>query len=198
MTTVFIIFGLLIVTVIALLYYKTNYYYYKSDTGIMYKVVDYPDKYEAAKTIDTINMYLVEVLRQIKKDIEAKFNFGKRDYFVNNIIKNYDPTLIKENPPTNSDTAYVVNKGDEFVICLRNKETKQLHDIELLKFVALHELTHIGSYEMGHEREFWGNFSWLLKYLNKAGLYEPTDYRKNNVVYCGLKVTNNPFYASLD
>lgn len=188
----------MIVTIILILYYKTNYYYYKSDTGIIYKIVDYPDKYEAAKLIDTINLYLVDVIRQIKKDIEVNFNFGKRNYFVKNIVKNYDPTIIKENPPTNSDTAYVINKGDEFVLCLRKKETKELHDIDILKFVALHELTHIGSIETGHEYEFWSNFSWLLKYLNKAGLYEPTNYKKSPVIYCGLKVTNNPFYVDLD
>lgn len=198
MNAIFVIFGLLVIGIIILLYYNTNYYYYKSDTGITYKVVDYPDKYEAAKLIDSINMYLIEVIRQIKKDIEAGFNFGKREYFVKNILKNYDPTLICENPPNNSDTAYVVNKGDEFVVCLRNKQTKQLHDISILKFVALHELSHIGSIEMGHAEEFWGNFSWFLKYLNKAGLYEPTNYKQNPVIYCGLKVTNNPFYVSLD
>lgn len=198
MRGIFIILGLIILVIILLLYYQTNYYYYQSDTGIVYKVVDYPDRNEAAKLIDQVNLYLIEVMRQLKKDIEKDYDFGKRKYFVDNIIKNYDPTLIKENPPTNSDTAYVINKGDEFVLCLRDKQTKQLHDLDILKFVALHELTHIGSIEMGHEHEFWGNFSWFLKYLNKAGLYQPTDYKKEPVIYCGLKVSNNPFYVDID
>lgn len=183
---------------ITLLIYKTNYFYYRSESGIVYKVVNYSDKQDAAIIIDKINIFLISVIRQLKKDVDAGYNFGKRKYFVLNMIKFYDPTIIKENPPTNGDTAYVVNKGDEFVMCLRDKSSKQLHDIELLKFVALHEISHIGSYEMGHNTEFWGNFSWLLKYLNKAGLYNPVDYSKQPVVYCGLRVAHNPFYMNLD
>ena len=45
------------------------------------------------------------------------------------------------------------------------------------------------------KEEFVENFKWLLQNANKLGYYEPVNYQKSPITYCGVKVTNNPYYG---
>ena len=38
-------------------------------------------------------------------------------------------------------------------------------------------------------------FKFILKEAYQAGLYSPKNYQADPIVYCGVKVTNNPFYS---
>ena len=59
-------------------------------------------------------------------------------------------------------------------------------------FVAIHELSHMMSIDMGHTKEFWDNMKYLLNEASKLGIYSPVDYYKNPVMYCGMKIDNTP------
>ncbi|HAF76958.1 MAG TPA: hypothetical protein DCG42_06505 [Maribacter sp.] len=61
-------------------------------------------------------------------------------------------------------------------------------------FVALHELAHIASKSIGHTKEFWDNFKFILQNAVKIKIYNPVDYKKENKNYCGMKITDNPLY----
>ena len=61
-------------------------------------------------------------------------------------------------------------------------------------FVAIHELAHIASETVGHNDEFWNNFKFLLDNAVEIKIYSPVDYKKNNIEYCGMKITDNPYY----
>jgi predicted metal-dependent hydrolase len=61
-------------------------------------------------------------------------------------------------------------------------------------FVALHELTHVLTTSIGHKDEFWANFKYVLQHAKSAGIYEPIDYKKEPQQYCGMTITDNPFY----
>ena len=156
-----------------------------------------PDPDAASRTLDALKEYAAQVINTLRADMQAGVNFGDRAYFVRDMVEQYDPARVRENPPNNEDTAFVVDKGDDFAVCLRDRGTHAILDMSILRFVMLHEMSHIGSRQTGHPDEFWSNFAWLLRYLHRRGMYQPIDYSRAPVNYCGLIVNNNPFYSSL-
>jgi predicted metal-dependent hydrolase len=61
-------------------------------------------------------------------------------------------------------------------------------------FVAIHEIAHIMTLSVGHTEEFWQNFKFLLEHAVQLGIYEPIDYKKNPKNYCGMTISDNPYY----
>jgi len=92
------------------------------------------------------------------------------------------------------ETAYTINKGTKMMFCLRDRKTLKLHDVDTLLFVALHEISHIGNKAWEHGTDFWEIFKFVLKEANESGVYTPVNYAKENIVYCGLTVTYNPYF----
>jgi WLM domain len=114
---------------------------------------------------------------------------------VKKLVKNFNPKKISETLPTSELTAYSENKGEKIAFCLNKSKTgTTLIDINTLMFVALHELTHVLTISIGHKDEFWTNFKYVLQNAKSAGIYEPVDYKKEPQQYCGMTITDNPFY----
>jgi len=59
----------------------------------------------------------------------------------------------------------------------------------------LHELSHVMTKSVGHTDEFWGNYKFLLKEAAEIGIYDPIDYAKEPQRYCGMTITDNPYYG---
>ena len=72
--------------------------------------------------------------------------------------------------------------------------TFKLIDENTLTFLAVHELAHVMTESVGHTKEFWQNFKFLLKDAVKMGIYTPVDYKKKPKSYCGMNITDNPYY----
>ena len=114
---------------------------------------------------------------------------------INRLVKGFNPDKISETLPTSEFTAYSENKGEKLAFCLnKTKNGKKLIDENTLMFVALHELSHIMTESVGHNQEFWKNFKFLLKNAKEINIYVPVDYKKNNGHYCGMDLTDNPYY----
>lgn len=114
---------------------------------------------------------------------------------VKRLVKNFNPDSISETLPTSKLTAYSENKGEKIAFCLNNtKEGNNLIDMETLTFVAIHELSHVMSIDIGHGDEFWTNFKYLLENAEDAGIYKNVDYKNNPKTYCGMKITDNPYF----
>ena len=110
-------------------------------------------------------------------------------------LKNFNPKKIYETLPTSVYTAYSENKGEKLAFCTTTtKEGNKLIDENTLMFVALHELSHIMTKSTGHTTEFWQNFKFLLENAVKIKIYEPVDYKKKNTKYCGMTISDNPYY----
>jgi len=130
-----------------------------------------------------------ELNLHIKKKYSDKPN-------VKRLYENFNPTKIKEILPTSSYTAYSENKGEKMAFCVtKNKKGNQLIDENTLTFVAIHELGHIMTKSIGHTEEFWDNFKFLLQNAVEIGIYKPVDYSKKPKQYCGMKITDNPYYS---
>lgn len=120
---------------------------------------------------------------------------GRLKGIVRRIVENYNPEVIHENDPDAGDgTSYTIDKGKKLIICLRNKQTKKLHDDHTMMFVVLHELSHMGNKNWGHKRDFWEIFKFILHEAKEAGHHMPVDYRYRPMNYCGLLIDYNPYY----
>ena len=62
--------------------------------------------------------------------------------------------------PTSEFTAYSENKGRKIAFCLNKKKENDnnLIDENTLMFVAIHEMAHITTESIGHDKTFWDNF----------------------------------------
>jgi hypothetical protein len=47
---------------------------------------------------------------------------------------------------------------------------------------------------VGHKQEFWQNFKFVLENAKESGIYKPVDYKKSPEQYCGMTITDNPYY----
>jgi len=117
------------------------------------------------------------------------------DTDVQRLVKNFNPKRISETLPTSELTAYSENKGEKLAFCLsKSKNSATLIDINTLTFVSIHELAHIMTKSIGHKQEFWQNFKFLLENAKEAKIYKPEDYKKKPKGYCGMTITDNPYY----
>lgn len=117
------------------------------------------------------------------------------DERVQRMVQKFNPTKISETLPTSEHTAYSENKGEKIAFCLnKQKNGTKLIDINTLTFVAIHELAHVMTESEGHKQEFWQNFKFLLEQAKAANIYNPVDYKNNPEPYCGMEITDNPYY----
>ena len=114
---------------------------------------------------------------------------------VKRLVLNFNPATFSETLPTSEHTAYSENKGEKIALCLnKHSNGNKLIDTNTLTFVALHELAHIMTSSEGHKQIFWQNFKFLIKCAEDAGIYSPIDYKLNPVSYCGMEITDNPYF----
>ena len=115
---------------------------------------------------------------------------------VKRLVEKFNPKRVYETLPTSEYTAYSENKGEKIAFCVtKQKEgNEDLIDENTLMFVGIHELAHVASKKIGHGDEFWKNFKFLLIDAKEIGVYEPQDYKKKNVSYCGMQITDNPYF----
>lgn len=102
-----------------------------------------------------------------------------------------DRTSIYENAPDSDLTSFSVNKGEELAFCLKSKKTGNIHDINLLMYVAVHEMAHIACPEIGHGDLFKKVFRFLIIEAIDLGLYKKVDYNETPVEYCGMILSSS-------
>lgn len=181
---------ILIITILAI-YYIYNYYInqglikVKSDIdNTEYTVQIKEDAKEAADLIAIIKNKLKTLLEHLQK------TYGSSDSRVAMLTANYRPERVSEGVDTPGYTSYSVNKGEQIVLCLRNKD--KLMDVNTMMFVVLHEFAHLATESIGHTEEFWTNFKWILEESMNIGIYARQDFKTTNVDYCGIKITSSP------
>lgn len=115
---------------------------------------------------------------------------------VKRLVEGFNPARISETLPTSELTAYSENKGEKIAFCLNRQKGNddQLIDVSTLTFVAMHELAHIMTESIGHKQDFWANFKFLLENAKTAGVYQPVDYKNRPQEYCGMTITDNPYF----
>ena len=204
-------YGIIIIILVLILFvteYKQNVREYFTTSRKVsdldqrsYKVVSgFTNTQDAANRMSALHAFIIRVLGNLKKKYVINMEGTAQDAsFVQRVLDRYNPdVLFENNPKMGEETSYVLNKGDKFAICLRSKNVGELgefHDENILQFVALHEMTHLGTTTYGHNAEFWGRFRFMIEQAALARLHVPVDYSRKRVVYCGLPVTKNPYFG---
>tara|TARA_Y100000996_G_C22359203_1_gene576156 strand:- start:16 stop:591 length:576 start_codon:yes stop_codon:yes gene_type:complete len=152
--------------------------------NIVYIVRDLPDAKEAADRLSEINTKVLRLIDSIKDQ--------KKDG-VDRLKENYNPNNLSETGINAKYTSYSVNKGEKISICLRNKMNNTFEDTNTVMFVVLHELSHVMTKTVGHDKTFWENMSYLLHEAEKIGIYNHQDYGKIPVDYCGMEINSTPY-----
>lgn len=171
--------------------------------GNIYKVdARYDDKEIAADYIGKMNVFSINLLKKMKEVYLSEDGLTNEtpEYMkgrdaINILLKRFNSDSFKENDSTDPNkTSYTTDKGRIIALCLREKNSgkNKLHDIELIKFVLLHELAHCITVSYDHNLDFWVNFRFLLEFCVRYNLYKSIDYVKNKTVYCGLEVEYSP------
>lgn len=158
--------------------------------GEKYLVRNLPDKQDAADRLARTRAKLLRLMRELHASNPEK-------PLVKQIMRNFDaaPSRFSESTPDASYTSYSVNKGEKVYMCLRQRnEREELVDENIITFVALHEMSHIGTHEIGHTPLFWNNFAWILKRAEEMDIYEYTNFSAHPVEYCGIHITDQPTY----
>ena len=142
----------------------------------------------AADRLASVNLKMKKLVDHCHKKYPSREN-------VKRLVKGYNPKEIYETLPTSEFTAYSQNKGEKIAFCLdTEKNDGKLIDMNTLTFVAIHELSHVACESVGHTNEFWTNFKFLLEEAAKINIYTPVDYKKQPQKYCGMTITDNPYF----
>ena len=138
---------------------------------------------------------LAEITQNMKKlVVYLGEKFPQREN-VKRLVKNFNPRKISETLPTSKFTAYSENKGEKLAFCTTTtKKGNKLIDKNTLMFVALHEMSHIATKSVGHTTEFWENFKFLIENGKKINIYNPVDYKESPKEYCGMTISDSPYY----
>jgi hypothetical protein len=151
---------------------------------------------EREKVKDAVNL-LGKVVSKMEKFIQILNEKFPEDVRVQRLVKNFNPKKVNETLPTSTYTAYSENKGEKTAFCLNKKsktDNSHLIDEHTLTFVAIHELSHDMSSQIGHKSEFWDNFYFLLEEAKIAKIHEPKNYKESPAEYCGMTIHDNPYY----
>jgi predicted metal-dependent hydrolase len=181
----FIIFVLIIIVVFYIKKYYGEVEYVKSSVnGETYLVRKLPNKHKAADMLAQLS----EDCKTLIKHLVAKYPDNED---VLRLYGNFGHKDMSEGSPESGYTSYSVNK-DTIVLCLRQKENPaEFADTNVIRYVLYHELGHLMTASIGHTKEFWDNFKFILKEAVEIGVYQKIDYAKQPMPYCGIKVTSS-------
>jgi hypothetical protein len=183
---------IVLVTIIIYLIYsiKNTGLVHAEFDGQIYMVQEHKDKNKAVdlliKLKDDLEIVAQKSLERAKKENNKPFI----DY-ISIITKKLNTVFIREVEKDSPYTSYSVNKGEELVFCLRNKETFEFYDYNKILYVAVHEIAHIGCPEVGHTELFFKLNKYLLETSQQIGLYSYNDYNTIPEEYCGIQIYTN-------
>ena len=187
------ILGILVVAYIAMYVKSARYPMSLTQSTVdkeYYLVRNLPDKQEACDRLARVRAKIL-ILRTFFQQTHMDKPFVKQ------MVENFDCSAMRfsESTPDAQYTSYSVNKGEKVYMCLRQRNDKEeLVSENIVLFVALHEMSHVGTSSIGHTPEFWNHFAWVLEQAERVKIYEYTDFAAHPVEYCGVHITDSPTY----
>jgi predicted metal-dependent hydrolase len=183
----------LIIIIFVILYFIYNYFY-KYDNLVKIKSViddeyywvrDKNDKAKAANTLAQIKINMKKLVNYLQAN---QNKFPENLSYIKDLVSRTQKINIMETPQDEKYTSYTINKGEKIVFCLRSKILDNIHDMNTLMYVVIHEMAHVGCPEYGHTPLFKKIFKFLLQQSIIIGIYKSVDYRINPQNYCGMTI----------
>jgi hypothetical protein len=185
-----ILISIIIIFIYILYIIKKNRLTLVETNNSKFMVYNDENKIESAKLLSILVDRMYKLRNYL---INNKKKYEEYEEYINLLEKNLNTerTTIYENIPDSNLTSYTINKGEELGFCLKSKITGKFHDINLLMYVAIHEMAHIACPEIGHDELFKNIFMFLTIEAINMGLYKKTDYESNNIEYCGMILSSS-------
>ena len=193
MAVIEIIFCLLISIFLYILYIRQN----KSTVlnikknDLMFTIINENNKLLNKKKINLMtnvitNMYKLK--NYLYKNIDK---YPKHSKYINLLYLNLNinKTNIYETVYDNNVTSYTINKGEKIFLCL--KDNNELHDINIIMYVDIHELAHLACPSVGHDTLFQDIFKFLIETSILINIYKYNNYHTTPSNYCNIKITSN-------
>tara|TARA_Y100000816_G_C26106106_1_gene587920 strand:- start:672 stop:1199 length:528 start_codon:yes stop_codon:yes gene_type:complete len=143
------------------------------------------DKYTLQKieTLKTLNLNIEKLISELKVSEYSNQENVKK------LFTNWSGFIEELDVNNKNVFAYNVNKGESISICLVNSKTNQINGMNELIYVTLHELAHVMTDNYEHNKEFWENFNFLIKFAKSKNIYNEVNYDKNKVSFCNDYLT---------
>lgn len=185
-----IIILLLIIVVLFFNTTKGEVKYVTSDIdGERYLVRDLEDKSKAANMLARLKKNILKLKTHL---VSNKEQYKEFEEYINQLSQKIKGVEISESSEDSVYTSYSVNKGEQIVFCLRSKNRKnRLHDMNLVMYVALHEIAHVACPEFGHTDLFKKIFAFFTKVAIDKGMYTKINFSYDPTEYCGLMITES-------
>jgi predicted metal-dependent hydrolase len=169
---------------------RRNVIYVESNSGM--KFLLHKDNMMKDKT-ELFSLMVENMLKLKNHLVKNKENFPQYKKYLIQLEEYFDEnrTTIYETDPSSNLTSYSINKGEELSFCLKSKKTGKLHDINLLMYVAIHEMAHVACPEIGHGNLFKKIFRFFCEEDINIGLYKKDNYDTNPVEYCGMILSSS-------
>jgi hypothetical protein len=186
---------LIILCILIIMYFKiTNpdMTYVISDIDNQYYLVrNVSDKQQAANTLARMRQNLINLSKYL---YENKNNEENKKYieYIDILHNKINDIIILESTQDSIYTSYSVNKGEQIVFCVRSIKSYNIHDINLMMYVALHEISHVACpvYD-NHGPLFREIFAFITNTAINMKIYTKIDFNKNEEEYCGLNITDS-------
>lgn len=187
---------LIIIFVLIFIYYRistNNMTYVKSNIDEhFYLVRNVQDKQEASNELARIRNNIINISDYLYNNInnEQYKKFVPYIKILHNKVRNI---IIVESSQDSIYTSYSVNKGEQIVFCLRSRHTgNKLHDMNLMMYVVLHELSHVACpiYD-NHGELFKEIFTFLTTTAISLGFYNKINFDTHPEEYCGLIISKS-------
>ena len=180
-------FAIFVMLVIILMYVQNMFneveYVVSSRDNRRYLVRKLPDSQQAADLLAAINEDLTRLIHHLL----AKF---PDDLRMRRLFDKFNPNAVSEGSIESGYTSYSVNKGEKIILCIRQADNSFVEKNVLL-YVAIHEISHIMTTEVGHTPLFWSNFKFVLGEAIAIQVYRKVDFDSRPEDYCGIKITSS-------
>jgi predicted metal-dependent hydrolase len=167
--------------------------YVKSDIdNKFYLVRSVPDKQQAANVLARLRNNVLTLADYLYKNRDQK-EYSEYVQYIDRLHSKANSITIIESTQDSIYTSYSVNKGEQIVFCLRSrKNANMLHDINLMMYVVLHEISHVACpiYD-NHGPLFKKIFAFITNAAIKIGLYTKINFGSQPEEYCGLMITDS-------
>lgn len=186
---IILLFIFIISIIIIIRLEKSEVKYIKSTfDGREYLVRDVEDKVQAANTLAKIRENMFKLKDYL---VSHKDKYPEYAQYIEQLDRNINDVVINESSSDSSYTSYSVNKGEQIVYCIRSKYDGTIHGMNLIMYVALHEMAHVACPEYGHGELFKKIFAFFAKTGIEIGIYKKINFYERPTEYCGMIISES-------
>lgn len=201
----YVILLLMLLTLIFIIYHNVGGHdmtYVRSDVDHqMYMVRNQKDKQKAANLLARIKANIYQITNYMYQKLQDPKTADLPRYkefkpYILQLKEKINNVVVKESSSNSVYTSYTVNKGEQIIFCIRSKSiskiinSSNIHDINLVMYVALHEISHVACPEYNHTPLFKKIFRFICEEAIELGIYKKIDFGNTPREYCGMRIND--------